>query len=73
MNLFVVFYILGVSIASVGPLPYDMVECQKRVLEVTPKVDPNMPVPGGYKLKDLNIICEFHHDRPSIKDPPKKL
>jgi hypothetical protein len=68
MKLFMVLYILGTVQGSVGPLPYDEPECQRRVAEIRLECRNNPAVP--YTCADVAMKCERHPSHPEIEPMP---
>jgi hypothetical protein len=63
-NLWIVIRLKGDIGGTVGPLPYDIDECQRRASELTENADQHVVTPQGYSVKDVSITCEFHEQRP---------
>lgn len=68
MKLFIVIYIAGHMGGSIGPVPYGMEECKDRAEAFLSKGDPNAVTPEGYTIKDVQFVCEWHDQRPSLEE-----
>lgn len=77
MKLWIVVYILNQTASTIGPLPYDMIECQQRVLVKRSEVDAAfrlhgnvLPPMGGVtkevRPEDVRIECVESPERPKL-------
>jgi hypothetical protein len=67
MKLYIVIYLAGLIGGTIGPLPYDMEECQRRVAAEMAQVDPTITTPNGFSAKDVRLACEWHEVRPGTQ------
>lgn len=75
-KLWMVIYVGSHVGGSVGPLPYDMAECERRSLEMNAKIDREKDKPeviakmqaAGIPAdkRNLKFVCEEHITRPAI-------
>lgn len=61
MSLYIVIYAGLLIGGTVGPLPYDMAECQRRIAEF------NVKTAGS----EMRFTCEWHAKRPQIAEALK--
>jgi hypothetical protein len=64
VSLYVVIYSLNQVGGSIGPLPYDMNECQERAAAIYESLDANKAAEDGITRKDVRLACEFREVRP---------
>lgn len=58
MKLFMVIYVGGLVGGTIGPLPYDMDECERRMAEISEGKD------DALRKYSVTFACEFHNERP---------
>lgn len=61
MKLYIVIYLTGAIIGSVGPLPYDEKECQRRTVSELSTISDAL---SGDAMMGLRMECEWHAVRP---------
>jgi hypothetical protein len=65
VKLWMVIYLAGQIVGTVGPLPYDEPECVRRVVDKMAGADHSVTTPEGYTIHDVRLVCEWHDERPS--------
>lgn len=74
MKLFMLIYLGGILVGSIGPLPYDKEECEARAADKMAGGNPEVVTPDGWRLKDIEIKCDYFDGRPMLgTDKPKPL
>jgi hypothetical protein len=75
-KLYIVIYVIGKIGGTVGPLPYDITECEHRVVELLKDIKPTRPLDESEQLgvdeikpSDLRVVCEYHDIRPQNEFP----
>ena len=73
MKLFMIIYVMGSVGGYAGPLPYDMVECQKRAAVYESNLRTAFKVYGdaiGEDIPpdDIKMSCEFRKEAPIIEE-----
>lgn len=68
MKLYMIIYVAGLIGGTVGPLPYGMDECERRVGGMKDGADRSVISPEGYTADDIHFVCEWHTVRPG-NDP----
>jgi hypothetical protein len=66
MSIYLVVYIAGLVGGSIGPLPYDMAECQRRAETYNAEQGTDHVSPQGWSRDDVLFVCERHSKRPEI-------
>ena len=66
MRLYIVIYLAGLVGGTVGPLPYDEAECERRVSAQMASLDRGVTTPSGYTADDVDLRCEWHTERPIL-------
>lgn len=66
MKLWIVFYYMGHTSMVIGPVPYGMEECQRRV--VAQKSVLHDDLENGLRAKDVEITCRLSKTRPAMED-----
>jgi hypothetical protein len=66
MKLYIVTYLVGKIIASVGPLPYGEDECRHNIIEMQASANRgiNNNPSLGLEVGDLVLACEWHETSP---------
>ena len=64
MKLYMVIYLAGQIVGTVGPLPYDAKLCEQRAAEKMAEADHTVTTPEGFTTKDVRLTCEWHAIRP---------
>ena len=65
MKLFMVIYVSGLIGGTIGPLPYDETECERRAVRLMNLCDPTKTA-HGRTCADIRFKCERHNSRPVI-------
>lgn len=70
MKLWMIFYFVGQVAAVVGPLPYDMEECQERIAVRQEKVERKLHLPeivaAGATEENTYHECLYSKSRPEL-------
>lgn len=69
MKLFMIIYLAGNMVGTIGPLPYDMDECLHRAEKLWKSGDHGAVTKQGFTTRDVRFACEYHNERPTLKDP----
>ena len=68
MKLWIIIYLAGELVGSVGPLPYGPDECEKRIAEKMAEANHDVVTPGGFTTKDVRLACEYRDARPRLSE-----
>lgn len=68
--LYMLVYVGGLLIATIGPLPYDVAECEVRAAERWSDIDPNVVLLDQYTRDDAEFLCERYAERPKLDPVP---
>lgn len=63
-HLYMMIYLAGQLVGTVGPLPYDMDECLYRADKKWHEGKPDVVTPDGLTMRDIKLTCEYHESRP---------
>lgn len=69
-KLYILIYLAGKLVGTIGPLPYGMDECHERIAEKMATVNSDEFKRRAARESDLNLRCEFHETRPRIEGGP---
>lgn len=81
MKLWIIIYVAGQIGGSVGPVPYDVAECNSRAASYKQQIDKAIaegktpdgkPIPADQmsKLRLIHIACEYRDERPALGEKP---
>lgn len=68
MKLFIVVYLATNLAATIGPVPYDMEECQARVEEEMSIINADQKKKDVADAEKLVMRCEYHEERPKFME-----
>lgn len=60
---FIIYSGTGLIGGVIGPLPYDLEECHRRVAEYQTKADAKPEISKG-----MRFACEYHAERPQMSE-----
>lgn len=69
MYLWLVLYVAGHIIITVGPLPADEAACKAQAAEMVATIDPDWVEEQGTTTGDVRAECEWSTTRPEPEEP----
>jgi hypothetical protein len=67
-KLYVLIYLAGKLVGTIGPLPYEMDECLERSSEKMTIINRDTFKRDGSHANDLELRCEYRLTRPVLDD-----
>lgn len=67
MKLWMIVYLAGQIVGSIGPLPYGMDECVLRADDQMSALDHSIITEEGYTAEDVGFSCEWRDEHPRLR------